>query len=195
MRPLKRSELLHLVLVHYPVLNRKGEVIASAFTNLDLHDLARLTRTYAMPACYIVTPLADQRALMKELIDHWCEGAGRELHPNRREALMRLRIADAIASVREEIEAQFGKAPRIWATSARRCHGTLACGEARHMLARSDGPHLLLLGTGWGLAPSVMEAADAVLEPIAGLDGYNHLSVRCAAAIMVDRLLSEDGSQ
>jgi hypothetical protein len=48
---------------------------------------------------------------------------------------------------------------------------------------------LLLFGTGWGLADEVLEAADALLPPLAGPSGYNHLSVRAAAAIVLDRLL------
>jgi len=56
---------LYVALVHYPVLNRKGEIIASALTNLDLHDLARTARTYNIPSCYIVTPLKDQQALAR----------------------------------------------------------------------------------------------------------------------------------
>jgi tRNA (guanine37-N1)-methyltransferase len=50
---------------------------------------------------------------------------------------------------------------------------------------------LIVLGTGWGLAPSVHARAHARLEPIRSprADGYNHLSVRAAAAIMFDRLL------
>jgi hypothetical protein len=47
---------------------------------------------------------------------------------------------------------------------------------------------LLLLGTGWGLAAEVLDRVDDVLEPIAGAGPYNHLSVRAAAAIMLDRL-------
>jgi hypothetical protein len=44
--------------------------------------------------------------------------------------------------------------------------------------------------TGYGLADTVLEQADALLEPIRGRDGYNHLSVRSAAAILFDRLLA-----
>ena len=48
---------------------------------------------------------------------------------------------------------------------------------------------LLLLGTAWGLAPEVLAMADGVLPPIRGVSGFNHLSVRSAAAILFDRLL------
>jgi hypothetical protein len=183
---------LYVALVHYPVLNRKGEIIASAITNLDLHDMARAARTYEIPACYIVTPMKDQQALIKRLLDHWCTGVGKELHPDREEALKRLKIADDIGAVIKEIRAGWGEAPLVWATTAKEQSGTLTHRQARRRLANARRPYLLLFGTGWGLAPTVMREADAVLEAIPGRGGYNHLSVRCAAAILMDRLLHMD---
>lgn len=183
---------LYVALVHYPVLNRRGEIIASAFTNLDLHDMARTACTYAVPACYIVTPLGDQQALIGQLIDHWCRGIGKELHPDRGDALERLRTAVDIAAVTEEIRSEWGVPPVIWATTAREEPGALNHRKARRRLVRARRPHLLLFGTGWGLAPEVIRKADAVLASIPGLSGYNHLSVRCAAAILLDRLLRRD---
>src|SRR5690606_16528271 len=51
---------------------------------------------------------------------------------------------------------------------------------------------LVLFGTGYGLAPAALALADVVLTPIHGASDYNHLSVRSAAAIALDRLLSPD---
>ena len=54
---------------------------------------------------------------------------------------------------------------------------------------------IVLFGTGWGLTPEVLEGVDALLPPIdrapgVGVgDAYNHLSVRAACAITLDRLL------
>jgi hypothetical protein len=180
---------LYVALVHHPVLNRKGETIASAVTNLDLHDLARSARTYEIPACFIVTPLKDQQTLVARLLSHWCEGVGKELHPDRDEALKRLRVVESISCACKEIEAEWGCPPVVWGTTAREYNGAMSHGQARRKLAESSAPCLLLFGTGWGLAPSVLRDADGVLEAIRGVNGYNHLSVRCAAAILMDRLL------
>lgn len=185
--------LLYVALVHHPVVNRKGDVVASAVTNLDLHDLARTARTYDLPACFIVTPLHDQQTLVRELISHWCEGVGRELHPDRAFALDVLRLDASVEAACQAIEAETGMKPRLWATSARQAPGTMALTEARTQLARMERPVLLLFGTAWGLAPSVLDSADALLEPIRGKRDYNHLSVRCAAAILIDRLLGGQG--
>jgi hypothetical protein len=183
---------LYVALVHYPVLNRRGETIASAITNLDLHDLARAARTYEIPACFMVTPLQDQQVLIRRLLDHWCQGVGKELHPDREEALKRLWIADDLATVKEAIRVERGESPVIWATTAKEQPGAMTHGQARRLLARSERPYLLLFGTGWGLAPAALQEVDAVLEPIPGRGAYNHLSVRCAAAILMDRLLRMD---
>jgi len=186
------SSSLYVALVHYPVLNRNGEVIASAITNLDLHDLARLVCTFAIPRCYIVTPLQDQQALAERLLNHWIEGIGKELHPDREFALRHLRVVDSIASAENDIALRSGKRPKVWATTAKSQDGWLPIGQARKMLYENSAAHLLLLGTGWGLAPAVLADADAVLQPIQGFNGYNHLSVRCAAAILLDRLLHRE---
>ena len=48
---------------------------------------------------------------------------------------------------------------------------------------------LLLFGTAHGLAPELSETADYTLPPIESTTGYNHLSVRSAVSIILDRLL------
>jgi len=57
------------------------------------------------------------------------------------------------------------------------------------MLQRTTQPFLIVFGTGWGLTESILAQSDYVLEPIEGGTDYNHLSVRAAAAIIMDRLL------
>ncbi len=180
---------LYLALTHYPVLNRVGDTIASAITNLDLHDLARACRTFAVPACYIVTPLEDQRALAGKLTSHWIDGVGGEILPERREALKLLKVVESLRAVIEELARSQGKPPVIWATSAQSKGNGLAHSRARQLLESENGSFLLVLGTGWGLAPEIFDIADAVLDPIVGVDGYNHLPVRSAASILMDRLL------
>lgn len=181
----------YVALVHHPVMNRKGEVIASAITNLDLHDMGRSSCTYDLPGCFVVTPLADQQALYRRLVEHWSQGVARELLPDRERALRRLILVESIAEAVAWIRDKHGVRPAVWATTASEMPGAMPHGEARRRLRDAPRPVLLLFGTGWGLSPEVMESCDGVLEPIRGLDGYNHLSVRCAAAIFMDRLLRD----
>ncbi len=185
---------LYIALVHFPVLNRLKEKIASAITSIDLHDLGRLARTYEMPCCYIITPLVDQQILAKRLIDHWCKGIGKSTHPNRAEALERLKLVNTIDDAARDIEQLEGQKPECWATSAQKkdLDKVITFEEASQKIFSENSPVLLLFGTAWGLAPEVIDMCSAILEPIRANSSYNHLSVRCAAAIIVDRLLGEN---
>ena len=58
-----KSGRLSVALVHGPVMDRHGGVQTTALTNLDVHDLARSSRTYDCAAFYVVTPVEAQRAL------------------------------------------------------------------------------------------------------------------------------------
>jgi hypothetical protein len=82
-----------------------------------------------------------------------------------------------------------GEVPQIIATSAKDGGKRLSFPELRSRIAVPGPPFLLLLGTGWGLTEEVLDQANDFLEPIHGVGTYNHLSVRAAAAILLDRLL------
>jgi hypothetical protein len=183
--------VLYLALVHAPVRNRRGEEIAAAITNLDLHDLARLACTYDLPACYVVTPLQDQQELVHRLIHHWLHGVGSRLHPDRERALRRLRVRAALEDVVADVERECGRAPFLWATSARSSGTDVEPTEARLILETTGRPGVMVFGTGWGLAERVWRLCHGTLRPVEGRSDYNHLSVRCAAAILVDRFFRE----
>jgi len=179
---------LHVALIHYPVVNKHGDTVASAVPNLDLHDMARAVRTFGAQALHVITPLADQRALAEKIIEHWTRGPGGVLNPKRREALEIVRVAASLDDTRSLITEACGRPPVVVATCARRYPE--ACGFDELAGGLQNGmPHLVLFGTAWGLSPDLIAAADVVLEPIGGHGEYNHLSVRCAAAIVMDRLM------
>ena len=179
---------LYLCLVHYPVYNKYSEIVATSVTPLDLHDLGRTGLTYGVAGYYITTPFDSQWELLNEIIDHWREGIGGEKQPQRRRALGTAKLmrtmGEAFASV-TDIE---GVEPFVAATTARWAVGTT---PAQSLLERTDGrPVLLLFGTGYGLTEDVLLAADAILDPIPGRAGFNHLPVRSAVAIYLDRIYS-----
>jgi hypothetical protein len=177
-------------LVHYPVVDRAGDVITTAITNLDLHDLSRTACTYGVSDLFIVHPVAAQRELAQRVRDHWVGGSGARRIPSREPAMSLVRIVSDLAEVmqalggREQID--------VYATSAR-SQGTAPMGfhEARCRLETGKRSTLLLFGTGWGFASEVLDGVDVLLAPIDGCSpsGYNHLSVRAAFAIVLDRLL------
>jgi hypothetical protein len=180
---------LYVALIHYPVTNRQGDIIASAVTNLDLHDIARTACTYGVKAFHVVTPLTDQTRLVETIVAHWTKGGGGRRNPKRREALSLIRIETSLAEVLAHIGAREGERPAVIATSARHRPNSMGFGPLREMIHRGSRPCLLLFGTAWGLSEALVATADYVLEPVNGPADYNHLSVRSAAAIVLDRLM------
>jgi hypothetical protein len=181
---------LAIALVHYPVLDQQRAVVTSAVTNLDVHDLARSARTYGCSDYFVVHPILAQRELVGRILSHWADGSSGRRIPDRRVALELVRV---VPSMDDALLALGGKdAVEVWVTAAREVGPPLAFQEARARLEDSSNakPVLVVFGTGWGLAPAVIDAADAAIEPIRAADpsGYNHLSVRAACAIALDRL-------
>ncbi len=181
-----------MALIHYPVLNKYGETIASAVTNLDLHDIARAARTYGVKTFYVVTPLQDQQILAQKIIGHWIEGFGGKYNPHRKEAVELIRIMDSIESAMENIRQRSGKKEvRTVVTSAKQIEGSIGYGQLRYLIS-TGSPYLLMFGTAWGLSGEVISRADYFLKPISGTKEYNHLSVRSASAVILDRLLARN---
>lgn len=180
-------------LIHYPVLDRSGEVVTSAITNIDLHDISRSALTFGLSDCFIIHPVAAQRSLAERIQQHWVEGSGGRRIPDRKPALEILRVVESLEAALAAWQSRLGAEPQVWTTSARHLGDAqaLSLPRARSLLEEAGPPVLLCFGTGWGLAPSVHQMAAHHLEPIASprADGYNHLSVRAAAAILFDRLL------
>jgi hypothetical protein len=173
------------------VVNRNGEVIASAVTNLDLHDIARAAMTYGVGEFYVATPLEDQRRIASRIITHWIEGPGGELNPLRKMALSMIRLTGTLDEAVALSQDRSGAAPFVVATSAKPDRATIDFPELRRRVW-SGTPAMVVLGTAWGLADEAVDACDALLAPIAGSTEYNHLSVRSAAAIIFDRILGPE---
>jgi hypothetical protein len=185
------SRRLAIALVHRPVLDKEGLVVTTALTNIDVHDLARSGRTYGCTDYFIVHPVEVQRELATRIVGHWTDGSSAKRIPDRKDALSIVRavptLEDAVTALGPASEVE------VWVTAARVLPGkeALSFAAARERLeSTSGGPVLLVFGTGWGLAPEVIDRAHAVIEPIRGAGPWNHLSVRSACAIALDRLRS-----
>ncbi len=180
---------LSIALVHYPVIDAAGAVVTTAITNLDVHDLARSARTYGCGRYFLVHPIQAQRDLVLRIREHWLTGSSGRRIPSRKEAIALVEVAVSL----DEVYASLGgrEAIEVWVTAARDLGKAMTMAAARTALEGEGKPVLMLFGTGWGLHQSVIEAADHTLEPVkaAIASGYNHLSVRAACAIILDRLL------
>ena len=188
---LENSEAtVYLALLHYPVYNKESEIIASAVTNLDIHDIARCAKTYGLKKYYLITPLKEQVVLIKKIVKHWTDGYGATYNPDRKEALEIVDIKNDLDAAVDEITNISGKKPKIIVTAAKKYDKCIGYSLLKDEMSASQCPFLILFGTGWGIEESIIKNADYVLEPVVGRTNYNHLSVRSAAAIILDRLLS-----
>jgi len=181
---------LYMALMHYPVLDRDGKSGCASLTNLDVHDLARSACTYGLGGFFVITPLEDQRLILQELLAHWLSGPGSRSNPDRRQALSMVIPAANLEEALAVVENKHGRVPLVWGSSARG-EGTITFDEARKMIYTH--PSVLLLGTGHGLAPEILGRCDALLPPLRWIAPYNHLSVRCAGTVLLDRLLGDWG--
>ena len=181
---------MYIGLIHHPVLGRKEEIITTSVTNLDIHDIARSSRTFGFKKYFIVTPVIKQQALVQTILDHWNKDADNSYNPDRSSALAFIEIANTIEDAISQIKELEGVDPIVVATGANFDEFTGTEKELRDKLQVDKRPIFLIFGTGWGLHASVVNNADYKLDPIVGTaeDGYNHLSVRSAVAIYCDRL-------
>jgi tRNA (guanine37-N1)-methyltransferase len=180
---------VYIALLHHPVYDKNSQVVTSAVTNMDIHDIARSSCTYGLVGFFVVTPVKALQKLAQKIIDHWETGYGSQYNVTRKDALALARICDGLDDAIIAIERETGEKPVVVATSARRRENRTSFALLRDMLQKETRPFLILLGTGWGLTETVLLQSDYVLEAIDGRGDYNHLSVRSAAAIIMDRLL------
>lgn len=177
-----------IALIHYPVINKLGETIGSAVTNLDIHDIARASATYGVDNYFIVTPYEDQHELVTEITAHWQKGYGATYNPSRKRALDMVKLSSSIEDTIEQVTEFRGQQPLLVTTSAIQQSNSLNFSSCRTKIEEGQ-PLLLLFGTAHGLAPEIMAMADINLPPVRGRTEYNHLSVRSAVSIILDRLL------
>ncbi len=162
-------------------------------TTLDVHDVSRICRTYGVGTFYVVTPLATQQALVTRLMDHWRTGYGAEYNPTRKEALQGTQVKNVLPEVIADLTERYGEAPKTIIPDAKPFPQSRSYAAVREAI-KSSGHYLLVFGTAWGLEKGMVERADMVLAPIEGPSDYNHLPVRAAIAIVLDRLLGQTAS-
>ncbi len=183
--------MIFVGLVHYPVYNKNKEIVATSVTNFDIHDISRTSRTYDINKYYIITPVKSQIELTKRIMGFWQQGDGIGFNKDRNEAFFNTRVVSSIKEAMESIEKLTGKCPKIVTTSAKIHENSISFSDMSKLIFEIEDPILLLFGTGFGLTDEVMDMSYKIIEPIRGNTKYNHLSVRAAVSIILDRLLGE----
>jgi hypothetical protein len=182
---------LSVALVHHPVYDKHKKIVATALTNLDLHDIARSSRTFGVETFFIVHPVAAQRQLAERIAAHWTGAEGSEKNDFRRQAIDLVQVVPDLDAARSTLNQRHGWAPLVVATAARDDGGgKIVTFHELRGISRMRSV-LMVLGTGWGLTDEVLAGCDFRLPPIRGAGEYNHLSVRSACAILLDRLYGD----
>ncbi len=170
-------------------MNKKGQPIGSALTTIDMHDIARASITFGVKGFFVVTPYDDQARIASEVIQHWTKGVGGTLNPFRKDALELIRVTPSFEAMMEWLAENEKKPVVTIATSAKKTDGSIDMSQLKKEL-ETDASHVLVFGTAWGLADELIAACDHILDPICGAFEYNHLSVRSAASIYLDRIIN-----
>ena len=191
----KSKTAVYVVLLHSPMVDRNGKGITTAVTNLDIHDIARSCRTYGVRRYFIVNPEEEQERLVRTILGHWKEEVSKVQHPSRAEALDLVCYLRTFEEAFNEVSVENGgKRPFVAMPDAKDLENSWSCEELRGTIEAGqfeNRPLMIVFGTGWGIAPSFYGQVDRPLRPLRKWDdrGYNHLSVRAAAAIVLDRVL------
>lgn len=186
---------VYVALLHFPIRNRNGDVVTTAVTNMDIHDIGRSARTFGVRKVFLVTPIEMQHDLVGRILRHWSDDHAREYHPDRVEAVSLVRLEKTFDCVKAAIRAECGgEEPEVVLTDAKPLPNVVSCADYRRelMTPGRKRPTVIVFGTGWGVSDAFHPAVDRILAPVDGPEGaggYNHLSVRAAVAIILDRLL------
>jgi len=148
-----------------------------------------------MKGYFLVTPIEDQHELVGRIVGHWRTEQSKAYHPDRVEAVSLVRMAKDFDEVKAAIRAEnSGQDPEVVLTDARPLPNTVSYADYRRELSdpnRGKKPLAVVFGTGWGVSDVFYPEVHRILAPVygpGGAEGYNHLSVRSAVAIILDRL-------
>lgn len=182
---------IYMALIHYPIVNKHGQIVTTSVTNFDIHDLARTGKTFGVKQVFFVTPNPLQQNMVNTICNYWHDGVGAAYNPDRKDAIHIVKPAESLEESCLTIEKTSGIRPALIATTAKLMPNALSYETVKQdWIATGKRPLLIAFGTGHGLAEEFFTKCDGVLEPIAGRGHYNHLPVRSAVAIILDRLLS-----
>ncbi len=185
-----KNDNVFIAVLHWPAMDKEGKKIITSFTTLDLHDIARPARTYEINTYYIVHPIDAQREIIQKQLYYWLSEESFDENRTRFESVSLVKLLYNLEEVIEDITKKRGKKPVIVGTDARTYPNTITYKALREEIEKREKDYLILFGTAYGIPFDLMKTFDLILEPIYGASDWNHLSVRNAAAIILDRLLS-----
>lgn len=138
-----------------------------------------------------MTPDPNQAELARTIISHWTKGFGSTYNVDRQTAMQLVHVVDSIETVIDEIGQIDKIRPVVVSTTASRIENSVSFDKLKKLINCGEKSYLILFGTAHGLSKELIRNSDYALEPIDGAQGYNHLSVRSAASIIIDRLIGQ----
>jgi tRNA (guanine37-N1)-methyltransferase len=179
---------VYLIQLHHSVTDRNGAPSITSITGMDLHDIARACRTYGVKKYIVATPLQPQRDMIKKIVSHWTGGYGADFNPDRASAMKTVKVVGYLEVAIKWIREREKKNLFTIATTANSRDDSSHWLTLKTRILQARSPVAFIFGTGGGLSEDVLKSSDAVMAPILGArDGYNHLSLRSAASIVLDR--------
>lgn len=179
----------YAALMHDNVQLKDGRIGTSSVTSIDIHDIARSATTFGLAGYFIVSPLKDQQKIVSTLLEFW-RTDGKQYNYSRSQSLECVQQNQSLDEVITHIQVTTGKQPLIIGTSAKEHVGVkMITYNDQAEVWKHQRPVLFVFGTACGLAQQVLNRCDYLLPPIRGLSDFNHLSVRSAVGIILDRWL------
>ncbi|MGZ6251198.1 MAG: tRNA (guanosine(37)-N1)-methyltransferase TrmD [Candidatus Chromulinivorax sp.] len=181
----------YVALMHNDIDLKEGRVGYTSVTSIDVHDIARSSTTYGIKTYFIVTAVVDQQKLVEKMLSFWVdEQIGGQYNGNRHQAVRSVALKPELDDVIAAIEAQEGCKPIIIGTSARNSDiANMITYFDQDVVWQQNRPVLFLFGTGSGMSSKLLDRCDYMLPPLQGFSDFNHLSVRSAVAIILDKWL------
>ena len=181
---------LYVILLHAGMVDKANNSVTTSLTLNDIQDIARSCRTYGVKQFFVAHPAPSLQRLATRIRMHWEQGYGSTYNTKRKEAFSTVKLVADLEEALFHIDNETGKNATLVATSAKDGSHRVQFAEFSKTIKETDSPYLLMLGTGWGMGDELMHRANLTLQPIKGPTPFNHLSVRAACAIMLDKILS-----
>lgn len=181
----------YVALMHNDMMLKEGRIGPTSVTSIDIHDIARSSTTYGLKNFFVVTNLKDQQKMVQKMLSFWVdEKIGGDYNNNRHHAVLSVKLENELDDVIMTIEKKEGKKPLIIGTSARQQDAQQAITYFdQEIVWQHDRPVLFLFGTGSGMSERLLQRCDYMLPPLQSYYNFNHLSVRSAVAIILDKWL------
>jgi tRNA (guanine37-N1)-methyltransferase len=182
----------YTALLHGDMRLKEGRIGTTSVTTIDIHDIARSSTTYGIKNFFIVTPLLDQQNLVNTVLGFWHETTkGVQYNKQRHLALKQVQVKSNLDQVIEKIKEIEGVEPLIIGTSAREADMLvpLITYFDQEKVWAQGRPVLFIFGTGYGISDTILKKCDFMLPPLQGFSDFNHLSVRSAVGIILDKWL------